>query len=101
LVEKRLITGNEVDDRQAAVAEPHPPRAMETVAVRSAMAPDIGNAQQQHTTDPDLSAIIKDPSYPAHFMIRVDKSKIAPFLNRRVGYRRSGACAIHGCATAR
>src|SRR5260370_36660262 len=73
LVEKRLIAGHEVDDRQAAVAEPYPRRKMETVAVRSAMTEDIGHMPQHRPVELALSAIIEHTRYPAHLMIRFDR----------------------------
>ena len=66
LVVKRLIPAREVDDRQAAVAEPDARRKMKAVAVRPAMTEDVGHASQQRSIDLGTPAVVENTCYAAH-----------------------------------
>ena len=81
LVEQRLVTGGQIDDRQAAVAEPQPRCQMEAVAVRSAMPEDIGHMAQQAPIDPPMSPMIEDSRYAAHLLsVRLIIATISPVI---------------------
>ena len=68
LVEQRLVTGREIDDRQSTVAEPDPRLDMVAFAIRSPMTEDIGHAAQQGSIDLGLPAIVEDTRYAAHLL---------------------------------
>src|SRR5690242_17759528 len=66
LVEDRLVAGNEVDDREPAVTEPDPWRAIKAFAIGPAVVKHVGHASKQTVVDTGPSAKIENSGYPAH-----------------------------------
>jgi hypothetical protein len=67
LVEYRLITGSEINDREPPVTEAYPWRVVEALAVRTPMSEDIGHSAHQSSIDFVSVSGVEDPGDATHF----------------------------------